>query len=247
MRPARREHRPPAGLELLVECLWENEPETDIVQRVVPDGCVDIIWLHERELVITGADSHARRVPLRGATRLSGIRLAPGAAGPVLGIPASEVRDQDVPLALVWGKQGSVLADAIAAASAPRRLHLLAEMVAQRNATLDPLVNAAMGRLNAADARTGKIAAELGVSERQFLRRIEASVGYGPKMLARVARLRRLATLPDGPLAARALAAGYASQAHMNDEVRRLTGVTPVVFLADPGSARKGGAVQAAS
>jgi len=34
-------------------------------------------------------------------------------------------------------------------------------------------------------------------------------------------------------LASRASAAGYASQAHMSDEVRRLTGTTPVRFLED--------------
>jgi methylphosphotriester-DNA--protein-cysteine methyltransferase len=51
--------------------------------------------------------------------------------------------------------------------------------------------------------------------------------------LARVARLRRLIALEDQDLAARALAAGYASQAHMNDDVRRLTGTTPVRFLED--------------
>jgi AraC-like DNA-binding protein len=48
-----------------------------------------------------------------------------------------------------------------------------------------------------------------------------------------VARLRRLVALADEPLAARALVAGYASQAHMTDEVRRLTGLTPVRFLED--------------
>ena len=59
------------------------------------------------------------------------------------------------------------------------------------------------------------------------------SVGYGPKMLARVARLRRLIAQTDDSLAIRALNAGYASQAHMNEEVRRLTGTTPVRFLKD--------------
>jgi methylphosphotriester-DNA--protein-cysteine methyltransferase len=34
-------------------------------------------------------------------------------------------------------------------------------------------------------------------------------------------------------LATKAFAAGYASQAHMSDEVRRLTGTTPVRFLED--------------
>jgi methylphosphotriester-DNA--protein-cysteine methyltransferase len=52
-------------------------------------------------------------------------------------------------------------------------------------------------------------------------------------VLARVARMRRLVALADQPLAARALAAGYASQAHMTDDMRRLTGPTPVRFLED--------------
>jgi hypothetical protein len=68
------------------------------------------------------------------------------------------------------------------------------------------------------------------------------AVGYGPKMLGRVARLRRLIGLSSGAhspsrvpqtLAERSVAAGYASQAHMSDEVRRLTGLTPVRFLED--------------
>jgi methylphosphotriester-DNA--protein-cysteine methyltransferase len=46
-------------------------------------------------------------------------------------------------------------------------------------------------------------------------------------------RLRRLIALGDEPLASRALAAGYASHAHMNDEVCRLTGTTPVRFPKD--------------
>jgi methylphosphotriester-DNA--protein-cysteine methyltransferase len=54
-------------------------------------------------------------------------------------------------------------------------------------------------------------------------------------MLARVARLRRLVDLSEPRLATRAAAAGYASQSHMNEEVRRLTGSTPVRFLKDAG------------
>jgi methylphosphotriester-DNA--protein-cysteine methyltransferase len=77
------------------------------------------------------------------------------------------------------------------------------------------------------------VAIELGVSERQLHRRTLAAVGYGPKMLARVARLRQLMALADKSLASRALNAGYASQAHMSQEVRRLTGTTPVRFLKD--------------
>jgi methylphosphotriester-DNA--protein-cysteine methyltransferase len=97
----------------------------------------------------------------------------------------------------------------------------------------DALVIAAARKLAVPGARVAGAATELGVSERQFHRRMLAAVGYGPKMLARVARLRRLVALADESLASQALEAGYASQAHMNDEVLRLTGTTPVRFLKD--------------
>jgi hypothetical protein len=81
MLPAHCEYRPPVGLEPLVACLRENAPPTDVVQPVVPDGYVDLIWLAERELVIAGANTGPRSIHLRAGTVLSGIRLRPGAVG----------------------------------------------------------------------------------------------------------------------------------------------------------------------
>src|SRR5712691_12336667 len=107
MFPAYREYRPPVGLESVVACVWENEPDEERTQRVVPDGCVDLIWFAERELVIAGADTGPRSVDLAAGALLSGIRLRPGAAGAVLGLPAVELRDREVPLSLVWREQGA--------------------------------------------------------------------------------------------------------------------------------------------
>ena len=224
-----REHPPPCGLEPVVACLWENEPEQDLAQRVIPDGCVDLIWVDGLE--IAGADTGPRSVRLAGGSRSSGIRLRPGAAGALLGVPASEVRDCQVAAELLWDVAG--LEEALAGADAPGRLELLAAAVARRLAEPDPLVTAAARAFAGESARVAGVAADLGVSERQLHRRMLTAVGYGPKMLARVARLRRLVALEDESLAARAFAAGYASQAHMSDEVRRLTGLTPVEFLED--------------
>ncbi|MGH2849981.1 MAG: DUF6597 domain-containing transcriptional factor [Solirubrobacteraceae bacterium] len=228
-----REHRPPGGLEPAVACLWEQEPVEDRVQRVVPDGCVDLIWLAGRELVIAGADTSPWTVALPAGARSSAVRLRPGAAGAFLGVPASELRDQRIAAASLWGKEALALEDALAEAGPADRLRLLAATVARRHVRADELVVAAARALSRPGARVGEVASEIGVSERQLRRRALAAVGYGPKMLARVARLRRLIALPGEPLAARAFAAGYASQAHMGDEVRRLTGLTPVRFLED--------------
>jgi AraC-like DNA-binding protein len=231
--PTYREHRPPPGLESVIACLWESTPAQDHLRRVLPDGCIDLIWLADRELVIAGADTGPREVPLPAGARSCAVRIRPGSAGTFLGLPASELRDRQVPASAVWGHQLVAVEETLAAADPVRRLGLLTSMVTARGAVPDPLVYAAAGALSRSSVRVSAVAAELGVSERNLHRRVLAAVGYGPKILARVARLRRLIALGDEPLAARAFAAGYASQAHMNDEVRRLTGTTPVRFLKD--------------
>jgi methylphosphotriester-DNA--protein-cysteine methyltransferase len=227
------EHAPPAGLQSIVACTWEQTARADRRQRIVPDGCVDLIWMADQRLVIAGADTSARDVALPAGARITGIRLRPGAAGAVLGVPACELRDRDVPAVEVWGAGGRRLQDAIAAAAHDQRAGLLSAAVAQRGATPDRLVVAAAGLLANPGARVETVAAALGVSSRTLHRRTLTAVGYRPKMLARVARLRRLMGLQEPSLASRAYAAGYASQAHMTEEVRRLTGVTPVRFLED--------------
>jgi AraC-like DNA-binding protein len=230
---AYREHRPPAGLESVVACVWERESSGGPASRVVPDGCVDLIWLAERELTIAGADTRPREVALPAGSVTCGIRLRPGTAGALLGFPASELRDDQVAAEVVWGKRVAGLEAALAHAAPARRLQLLTDTVAERGIVPDQLVLAAVSRLAAPGARVADVAAAVGYSERQLNRRVLAAVGYGPKMLVRVARLRRLMALGTEPLAARALEAGYASQAHMTDEVRHLTGLTPVRFLED--------------
>ena len=151
-----------------------------------------------------------------------------------MGYPASESRNRQVDAALIWGCETVRLCDSLALAGPVQRLGLLATAIRARQAEPDILVVQAAGRLAAPGARVAAVAAELGVSERQLHRRTLAAVGYGPKMLARVARLRRLVALcGEDSLSARAVHAGYANQAQMNAEVLRLTGARPVRFLKD--------------
>ena len=84
-------------------------------------------------------------------------------------------------------------------------------------------------------ARAEDVAAEVGLSERQFRRRFHAAAGYGPKTLHRVLRFQRFvrqldasAGTPD--LAAVAAEAGYADQAHLTRECNALAGMTPTAL-----------------
>ena len=233
-------------------CTWEQQAPVAWEQRVVPDACVDLIWSGER-LTIAGPDTRARLVALAPGTRIVGVRLRPGVAGAVLGLPASELQDETPDAADVLGRDyadallGALLSvagarhDASRAGArqeAPRAGNdphaiLLAAIERRAGSRPDPLVRAAVAALDRPHARVAAVAAELGVSARQLQRRVTDAVGYGPKTLARVLRFRRLQALPAAPLVELALEAGYADQAHMTFEVTHLAGISPVRFLKD--------------
>ncbi|HUA06278.1 MAG TPA: helix-turn-helix domain-containing protein [Solirubrobacteraceae bacterium] len=216
----------------LASCTWEQVTAAPWEQRVVPDACVDLIWSGER-LTIAGPDTRARVVALAPGTRIVGVRLRPGVAGAVLGMPASALRDAAPDAADVLGHdEAGALLDALSAGADPHAL--LLSVVERRGVVeLDPLVAAAVAALDRPQARVAAVAAELGLSARQLQRRVADAVGYGPKTLARVLRFRRLQALAPAPLVERALEAGYADQAHMTAEVTELAGIPPVRFLKD--------------
>ena len=219
----------------LVSCTWEQRTVDAYEQRVVPDGCVDLIWSGDR-LTIAGPDTRARLVALAPGTRMVGVRLRPGIAGEVLGLPAGELRDVAPDAGEVLGRdQAEVLLTALAGGGAGADHHaILLAAIARRGVSgPDLLVRAAVAALDRPHARVAAVAAGLGLSARQLQRRVTDAVGYGPKTLARVLRFRRLQALPAGPLVELALEAGYADQAHMTVEVTELAGIPPVRFLKD--------------
>ncbi|TGT34837.1 helix-turn-helix domain-containing protein, partial [Mesorhizobium sp. M8A.F.Ca.ET.165.01.1.1] len=70
--------------------------------------------------------------------------------------------------------------------------------------------------------------------ERTLRRRFDDTFGYGPKTLDRILRFHRFRRLQrqqsDASTALLAIEAGYADQAHLIRESRRLTGVTPTAL-----------------
>ncbi len=87
-----------------------------------------------------------------------------------------------------------------------------------------------------AGLRLDQLAAHVGLSERTLRRRCLDAFGYGFKTLDRVLRFQRFFRLASRPenhnLADMAARAGYADQAHMTREVRRMSGITAGEFVA---------------
>jgi Domain of unknown function (DUF6597)/Helix-turn-helix domain len=224
-----REHAPAAPLAPWVECAWEIEPGDPVDRhRVLPDGCIDVLWSSAHGVSVVGPMTRALVSPLGPSSRVAGLRFHPGAAPTLLGVRAQELLDERVGAAELLGDDGKRLEEEVADAPLGA-LQRFAARRAARSPRPDPLVGAAVARL-----RAGVPLAGLAVSERHLRRRVTAEVGYGPKRLARILRLRRaLGAAPAGGLAAAAVDAGYADQSHFTNDCVELAGVPPGRFLQD--------------
>ncbi len=81
--------------------------------RVVPDGCIDIVWTEGFGTQVVGPNTRAFLVALAPNTRVAGVRLHPGGAPPLLGVDAVALRDARVAIDSVWGDEGLALAQAL--------------------------------------------------------------------------------------------------------------------------------------
>jgi len=233
-----REDQVDRGLGLWVECVWSRAgaERPDGYERIVPDGCMDLIWSERAGVTVVGPNTTAFLAPLRPGSSVVGVRLHPGAAPSLFGVPAPALRDGRVPASELWGDAGARLDDRVAHASPHDRLKSLVSFIGRRAREAgrpDPLVAAAVARLGRAPV--SEVAAELAISERHLRRLVNAEVGYGPKLLGRVLRLRRaLGRVRTGAeLAEVAFACGYADQAHFTNDCSALAGVAPGRFLQD--------------
>ncbi|MEV0967764.1 helix-turn-helix domain-containing protein [Microtetraspora glauca] len=216
--------------------VWRRPgPSPGTVLRILPDGCMDLIWV-KGELIVAGPDPVAHLTTgTRDAAGYTGLRFAPGTAPAVLGVPADELRGRRVPLADLWPEA---------------RVRRLAERVHEAPDPGAVLEEAALDRLGRADRpdpavqgivallREGTpvaaVADTVGLSERQLRRRCVPAFGYGPKTLMRILRMDRAVALARTgvPHADVAAGTGYADQAHLAREVKALTGVPLGVLIA---------------
>jgi AraC-like DNA-binding protein len=228
-------------------CFWTQSitgRQSAYAHRVLPDACVDIVLVDDNEPQIIGPWTNSYVVQFPAGTNIVGARLHPGRVPGLLRIPASELLNQSVPLAVLLGQRQS---DSFARVSeAPtltaRRLALRDILAAHsgRAAPHDPTITASLHWLaRNPDGRIEHLSQSLGISSRQLQRRFSAAIGYGPRMFRSVLRFQRLLYFAGNQtpqsLADLAAHAGYSDQPHMTREVQRFAGCTPTALLPSAG------------
>ena len=211
--------------------------------RVFPDGCVDIVFVNSNAPEVVGPWTEPFLVEFAAGTTICGVRLRPGCASSVLGVPAVELLNRAVPLSTLWGRARS--AELVSVAERPtlfERKAALSETLINRLGTIVPFdeaVVASIGWLgHHHHGPVSRLSDWLGISNRQLHRRFVEAVGYGPKTFQSILRFQRLLYLSHkghagagGTFAELAVDVGYADQAHMTREVRRFAGCSPTALF----------------
>lgn len=209
--------------------VWSTVVADDVT--VLPDGCMDVIWTGGH-LVVTGADTVARRASVPRGARVTGVRFAPGDAAAALGVAADELTDSQVRLVELRPELGDV-DDLVGSAADP------SAAVVDVVGLLGPVEESHRRFVRVVAAATehgssvSEIAACLGVGPRHLRRRCREAFGLSPAALRRVLRLQRAIATAQGAasLAEVAVRAGYADQSHLARDVRAMADTTPALLL----------------
>lgn len=196
---------------------------------------------HGGDLVVLGPQTRASYLTPNDLPRCVTIRLRPGRARPVLGVPMSELVDRVVPLHDLWGPYATALTGKLSRARTGTAELLTGALAARldRQSAADlaraALVESAAGLLAGTEGpgRVPEVAGELGVSERHLRNLFTDGVGVPPKRFARIHRVRTvLAQARHEPWAELAADTGYYDQSHMSADFRAVMGVPPGAYRA---------------
>jgi AraC-like DNA-binding protein len=256
-----REYPPTPPLDRAIRCYWTLDQSADegAEEKIVPDGCMEVVFhLAERmprrfadgsvveqprSFVVGQLRGHVTLVP-EGRIETLGIRLRPGGAFLLLGVPLDELVEESLPLEVLAPELFADVEERVANARG----------WAERVRTLDHVLHARLApQLGASDAsglaervadwivRSGgaltvdALAARTGASRRTLERHFRREVGLGPKRLARIVRFQRaferLGETPRPGWTAIAADCGYADQSHLVRDFREFTGEAPTAFL----------------
>jgi hypothetical protein len=206
-------YQPCSELQAFIKCIWTLEDEcsgSSIRQRVVPDGCMELIIhygdfyqqffedgtsiIQPRSFVFGQITKFIEIAPT-GTSGIIAARFLPAGLTPFIDMPVAALENKPVPLDLLFGVAGNHLETAVIhAQSNSERIQLLETFLLNKltePSTIDNIIQNCVNMIIHSQGRLGimEIADELKTNRRAIERKFAAAIGMSPKQLSRAVRL----------------------------------------------------------
>ncbi len=256
-----REFKPRLPLAEHVECFWtvqgdQLNPGQSAAQRILPDGCIEIIF-HLADRVrrystdqksdlqpvsfVSGPTKRFILIEPTGRYETFGVRFRPGMLFPFLRVPLNELTEMSVRLSDIWGVDGAELTGQVLAAKNHRDRMALVEtfLIGQWDESyeVNTIVRMAISTILRTAGRVSveQLIRDLKISSRQLERNFNQTVGVTPKVFSRIVRFQKIFKVLDSAHSPRftavAFECGYYDQAHFIKEFKQFTGQKPSTYF----------------
>jgi AraC-like DNA-binding protein len=246
--------KPAAPLDRYIECFWylETGPEPGPVQRIVPDGSLELI-IHagapfaqikngvpetQPEVLFSGQITRPLFVAPQPHGRVFGIRFFPQAASALLRVPLFELTDRLLPLDSISPRLHDDLIPILDLPTSDSAFTAITHWLNHRFSALKaaPVVDHIARRIQRerGNISISELSSEYGLSSRQLQRLFAEHVGIAPKTLCRIARFQHVLNLLQNNgdrWADVAVDAGYYDQSHLLLDFRQFAAETPTFLL----------------
>lgn len=252
--------RPTQLLQAYIKHYWYMEIDATSVtaqpQRLVPNACMELTFQFADCLQMLGAQSPEDRVLLcgqktgyadilpTGKVQMLSVMFYPHGARMFFKLPMSELHNLSVSLETLWGAEARELEERL------QELPLLADKIMLLEAYLIKhliqINNPSILRLEqnlrlingqTANIQIDKLASEACLSRKQFERLFKEFIGVSPKQFLKTVRFQYSLYLQQNKQAESitdlAIQSGYYDQAHMINDYKNLSGITPKQYFSD--------------
>lgn len=239
------EYAPNPRLKDFVACYWslkttENANLTN--HRVLPDGCIDLVFdnFSGTSGVMVGSMTSAVAVNLPPMSRFFGVRFRPGGAASFIKISLKEITDAQLNLIGVWRDADAELSTISVNAEFRQQISIIENFLERKfigGNSLNPKITAAVDIFISSEGKCSidTLSRKLEISRQHLNHIFTEVVGLNLKTFARITRfqfaLKRARRSPLKDWADLALESGYYDQAHFISEFKSITKLTPTKFF----------------
>lgn len=249
------------GLNDFVKCFWTLEGAAEALpekQRIVPDGCMEMIfhygdryhqytaeghYIVQPACFVFGQITTSLDIAPTGTTGIFAARFFPESFTPFASIPLHALENRAVPLEVLFGRAGIQLEQQVLQAAGTQERIKITETFLQEQLSgpeaIDRVVRSSVTIMLGGNGRlsVAALSRQMNINRRQLERRFSSVIGLSPKQLAKVIRLQAaLRMMFSGQctsLTELAYEGAYYDQAHFIKDFKEFTGRSPGKFYAD--------------